>query len=503
MKKYFTFLFPLLITAFMQCRKPVDVDPQSSTGSSTTTPINPSTGTGALTGTIYVATTGNDDNDGSQNKPFRTLAKAVAMAAAGATIELRAGTYESREIPIEVSNLTIRSFPGERATIKAVNNVEEVSMALWFHDPTIKGGLLENLDIEGGYYYTVKFESNWDWDESIPFEKRFGVSNVTIRNCRIHDSGRDCVKITPGCNNIQILNCEIYRSGVRDPSNAEGIDNVNANNMVVRNCYLHDIATNGLYAKGGARNCIIENNLIMNVGEMGITAGFLDTDAEWFDLSTNPNYQESFDIIIRNNIIANAKWGGVGLFAAVRSQVVNNTFVNVASNTLGALHISRGETYTGPNGTILKTPPCRDLKILNNIFVQPQVTDRPMIRIRYYEDDMAESLAGTNQINYNRYFHPGTAPFYENRQQRNITFAQWRSQTGFDANSSEGDPGLNAQFHLVTGSPCTKVGIQQDIVTADFDGNTRTGKPDLGADETGGAALTVPPPAGVMGTGRN
>ena len=371
----------MLAFLFVECHKSSDDDP-TATGPDSTQTTTPTTPT--LTGTIYVATTGNDNNPGSLDKPFRTLAKAVEMAAPGATIELRAGSYESRETRIQVSNLTIRSYAGERASIKAVGNVEDIGVVLWYSDPAVNGGLLENLDIEGGYYYGIKFETNWDYDASIPFDKRFGVSNVTIRNCRIHDTGRDCIKLESGCKNIQILNCEIYRSGIRDPSNAEGVDDLNGDKMVVRNCYIHDIATNGLYAKGGARDCVIENNLFMNVGEMGIAAGFLDTDAEWFDLSTNPDYQESFDIIIRNNIVVNAKWGGVGLFAAVRPQVVNNTFVNVGSSTLGVLYMSRGETYTGNNGEVLKTPPCRDVKVLNNIFVQPSGNDRPMIRIRYY-----------------------------------------------------------------------------------------------------------------------
>lgn len=36
--------------------------------------------------------------------------------------------------------------------------------------------------------------------------------------------------------------------------------------MHVHDCYIHNIATNGVYPKGGARNAIIERNLIMNCG---------------------------------------------------------------------------------------------------------------------------------------------------------------------------------------------------------------------------------------------
>ncbi|CCH54226.1 hypothetical protein BN8_03374 [Fibrisoma limi BUZ 3] len=385
----------LLLLAFGQCQKAAnDPAPDDPTPGNTNT--NP-TGSGfactepnPVPRTWYVDTNGSDSNDGTLERPLKMVQKAVDLAKPGDAIELRAGTHESREIKIRTCNLTLRSYPGEWAVIKAVTNVEDVTSVLWYREPTIVGGLIENLEIVGGYLYGIKLENNWEDGEPV----RRSVSDLTIRNCRIHDTGRDCIKIVPGCANIKVLNCEIYRSGVGPANvtaqNAEGIDNVNGSNMVVRNCYVHDIATTGLYAKGGAKNCLIENNLIVNCGDMGVTAGNTDTDEEWFD-KDNKDYTESFDIIIRNNIIVGAAWGGVGLFAAVRPQVVNNTFMNVASDTYGALYISRGETYVGSNGA-LRTPPCRDVKVLNNIFVQAQAGDRPMVRIRYNEDDKAESL---------------------------------------------------------------------------------------------------------------
>ena len=503
MHKLLISLVVIGLLAMMQCKKAVEPNPTSAnptdstvTGSTTMFACNEPNPTPR---TWYVALNGSDPNEGTLGKPMKTIQKAVDSAKPGDAIELRAGTHESREIRILTCNLTLRSYPGEWAVIKAVTNDEDIASVLWYREPTIVGGLLENLEIVGGYYYAIKLENNWENGEPV----LHSVRDITIRNCKIHDTGRDCIKIVSGCNNISILNSEIYRSGVGPANvtanNAEAIDNVNGSNMIVRNCYIHDIATNGLYAKGGPKNCLIENNLIMNCGELGVVAGYTNTDEEWFDRD-NKDFVETFDMIIRNNIIINTKWGGVGLIASVRPQVLNNTFVNVGSDTYGVLYISRGETYAGPTGA-LRTPPCRDAKVLNNIFVQSQSGELSMIRIRYYEDDKAESLAGTSQIDYNRYYRPGNAAIYENRQTPDLTFAQWKAATGFDAHSSEGDPKLNAQYHLLAGSPCLKVGFPQSILTTDYDGNSRSGNPDLGADEFGGAALAVPPPASVIGTG--
>jgi len=63
-----------------------------------------------------------------------------------------------------------------------------------------------------------------------------GVSNITIDSCKIHDSERDCIKITPNCDTILVCHCEIYNFGMRDNSNAEGIDNVNGDYMLIQNC---------------------------------------------------------------------------------------------------------------------------------------------------------------------------------------------------------------------------------------------------------------------------
>ena len=499
MKRYLFYF--ILLVAGMSCQKPADISPDDNTDDTNNPPAaqcelipNPNPRT------WYVATNGSDTNDGSLANPLKTIQKAFDLAKPADIIELRGGTHESREIKIRTSSITLRSYPGEWAIIKAVTDVEDITSCLWYREACIKGGTIENLEIIGGYFYGIKLENNWENNEPT----RTAVSGLTIKNCKIHDTGRDCIKIVPGCADIQVLNCEIYRSGVGianvSADNAEGIDNVNGPHMVVRNCYFHDIATNGLYAKGGAKDCVIENNLIMNCGEMGICAGNTDTDEEWFD-KDNTSYIESFDIIIRNNIVVNAKWGGVGLFAAVRSQVYNNTFVNVASETYGALYISRGETYVGNNGKLV-TPPCRDLKVLNNIFVQAQAGDRAMIRIRYNDDDKAESLIGNNEINYNRYFRLGNAKaIYENRKTADLSFAQWKTATGFDTNSTEGDPLLSTQYHLIANSPCIKAGQALSLVTLDYDGGSRTGKPDIGADEFGTTSLPTPPPSGVIGTG--
>ncbi|MFN8346263.1 MAG: right-handed parallel beta-helix repeat-containing protein [Spirosomataceae bacterium] len=511
MKKLLIFTLVFFMATLESCKKETietdecDADP-TACGCPQALPNcedDPNVGGPTVSGKVYVSPNGNDANDGSEAKPFKTLQKAADMAdpVKGLEIILRGGTYESKEIRFRTSNISIHSYDGEWAVIKAVTNVEDISSCLWFREPTAENITLEHLEIIGGYYYGLKFESNWDDDRSVPFDKRRGVRNIKIRNCKIHDTGRDCIKITPGCQNIEILNCEIYRSGVGPANlsaqNAEGIDNVNGSAMIVRNCYFHDIATNALYAKGGAKDCIFEQNLIMNCGEGGLVAGYLDTDAEWFNTTANPNYYESINIIIRNNIVINTNREGVGLYAVFNAQVYNNTLINVAQEGSAALLIARGETYSTPKGDVY--PKSKDLKIANNIFIQTASAKGYMARLRW-------ATEGNTEISNNVYYKPGTLTYRIDKNDDDYTefdgFGNWKIQAKADANSINADPKLDAQYHLTGGSLCVGAGKSLGVlVEKDYDGGLRAPKIDIGADQfNNGVLLPVPPAASAIGT---
>lgn len=515
MKKLLIFFFVMLAFSFSGCKKQeVETDECDANPTACGCPQEPPTcsdtgnnGGQVVSGKVYVSPNGNDSNDGTETKPFKTIQKAadVADPIKGLEIILRGGTHESKEIKFRTSNITLRSYPNEWAVIKAVTNVEDITSCLWFREPGTEKITLQDLEIVGGYYYGIKFESDWDDDRKVPFDKKKGISNVKILNCKIHDTGRDCIKITPGCKDIQILNCEIYRSGVgianKDAQNAEGIDNVNADRMVVRNCYFYDIATNALYAKGGAKDCIFEQNLIMNCGEGGLVAGYLDTDHEWFNTTTNPNYYESINIIIRNNIVVNTKWEGIGLYAAFNAQVYNNTLVNVAQEANAALMIARGEIYGTATGD--KYPKCKDLKISNNIFVQTVSAKGQMARLRGVPE-------GTNEVSNNFYFKSGTLTYRIDKADGDYEefedFASWVNKSKMDVTSANADPKLDNQYHLTSGSPCIGMGKSLgNLVERDYDGTLRGTKIDVGADQANnGTKLTVPPIALVnaaKGTG--
>lgn len=73
---------------------------------------------GWIDGGVYVATDGNDTTgDGTWEKPFATVAHAVAQAPSGGGVIMKQGTYRSSGQIVIDKALTIRGVPGDRTAV--------------------------------------------------------------------------------------------------------------------------------------------------------------------------------------------------------------------------------------------------------------------------------------------------------------------------------------------------------------------------------------------------
>jgi parallel beta-helix repeat protein len=421
--------------------------------------------------TYFLAPGGSDTAAGSEASPWQSLRYANTRIVAGDTLVLRQGTYAGN-ITINVPDITIRSYAGEWATIACPTTDPAAEWVLRFNIDAHRG-TLQRLELSGGYYYALKTESNYDLGRVV----EYGARNLLVEDCKLHDSGRDVIKLTPGSDDAIFRRCEIYNSGRRDPSNADGIDNVNADRMIVQDCYFHDIATTGALAKGGALGCVIERNRFENIGEIGITLGGY-TDPQWFDRGTTTYYENS-DGIVRNNIVVNARFAGIALTGARNGQVYNNTLVDVARTAQSGILLNSGDIWVSGVNHIT---PNENATLVNNIVATAPGSTRPVFQIR------ANGLVGTLSLANNRYFASGSvALFVDSRTSSLYTggFPGWRTHIGAEAGSSEGDPGLDARQHLTFTSACIDAGLAISGFANDID---REGRPsgvawDIGADE--------------------
>lgn len=434
----------------------------------------------------YVAPTGNNTTGtGSIDKPYRTIQHVLdSVAGAGDTLTLRGGTYHEA-IEIGHPSMTIRSMNGEWAVIQCPLHDTDKGVVVAFDvsPEHADGSRLERVEVIGGYWYGIKFETTWDWGES----DRSGASHITIEGCTIHDTGDACIKVTPGCDDITIRQCEIYHSGRNDPDSAEAIDNVNGDRMLVEQCHIHDIPATGLYAKGGATGVKIERTLVENCGSAGILVGF-DTSPEWFDTGVNPDYYENIDGAVTNCIVVNTQYAGIGMYAAKNPKIYNNTLVDVAQSGHAGLYFGLTFQDWEPEAG---RPPSLNPVLRNNIVVQSASDNATAIEIRW-DDELGgmSALSGSPTMSNNRYYiKNGIAVFVDERPGAEFSggLAAWKSHISGDTYSSEGDPHLDHSYHLSSTSPCIDTGTSNGAPPIDYEGEGRPqgGGIDIGADECG------------------
>jgi len=432
---------------------------------------------------VFCSPEGSDAlGEGSQGNPFRTINHALSHCSGGETIMLFEGTYVE-EVKIDLPNITIRPVDvvNDHVIISNVLDDEEQSFAVWIYVDG-SGCRLQNLEIMGGYYYGVKVETMWDWGEP----ERYGASNIIIEDCIIHDTGRDCIKITPNCDDITIRRCEIFRSGVGPANihadNAEGIDNVNGDHMIVQDCYIHDIATTGIYFKGGAQNCVVERNIIENTGFSGVLIGF-DTSTDYFDLEVNPDYYESINGVVRNNVIINTVYAGIGLYASKNARVLNNTLINTAKEGMSPIYFGLSFQDWDPAAN---RPANVDPGIYNNLIYQDGI-DSPMILIRYADElGGMSALEGSVKMDYNCYYTTGNLYFEDRRPQSELytdSFLVWQSHLNAESHSFLENPLLKNRYMIGLDSPCINSGLTLALVSYDVDGRERCVPYDIGAFE--------------------
>jgi hypothetical protein len=422
--------------------------------------------TRALAATLYVSPAGADANPGTLAAPLATPGKALALAAAGDTVLLRAGTYTiTKSLSITQAALTFRSYPGERAKIVAgtadLTNLTSVVVVY------ASGVTVEDLELQGGSYYGIKLD-----------DLKGPQSGITIRRVSIHHTGRDGIK-SQSADGVLIEACEIASTGVRDPSNAEGIDLMGSIGATVRGNYVHDIATTGIYVKAGTRQAVIDANRVERTGHAGILLGS-ESGAQYM---RNGAVHEAIDSIARNNIVVDTALAGLGSIAGDNVRFENNTVIN-AARTGQAVFRAAANTY--------KTPP-RTIVLKNNVLALAPTSSRPVIHLHSY--------AGAIASDSNTWFSPnGKYGFWrESAAGPNsywTTLAQWQSGMNADARSRAIDPMLDAAqlYRARAGSPTLDAGETLAEVTADYSGLRRPQgvASDIGAHEGAAAALTAP-----------
>lgn len=407
---------------------------------------------------------GDDAHDGSEKSPFASIKRGLEAAKENDTLTLRAGNYFG-VLNLQTPRLTLRAAENEKAVLTLKQGVSDDQNVVRI---VAEGVTLRGIEITGGRS-GVRIEGE----------------NALLDACRIHATGHTGVRIAGG-HAARLQRCEIGPVGTLDAKFACGIQVSGADGVLIQDCYVHDVPEDGVLCSAGSMGLSLERCVIHRCRGIGVVLG---------DTGETNKTKDKWDCrgaSLRNCFILETRNSGVAMNGACNCEIVHCTLVSVATGKGAGLRLADAR-YN--NESVL----CEDITFANNIVVLGGEVENFAVRIG------PSGYAGALKSHHNRFSRDaGKCVFaHEKEREQNLTLAQWQQKFSLDENSSEGDAGLDANYHLLKGSPCIETGAPVEKLVDDFDGALRDKKkPDIGADEFGeGSVLPVPPPAGAIGTG--
>ncbi|HEX5235786.1 MAG TPA: right-handed parallel beta-helix repeat-containing protein [Silvibacterium sp.] len=481
---------------------------------------------------LYVSPFGNDENPGSEQRPFRTLQHAADVAKPGTTVDVRGATYCQR-LALHVSGnaargyITFRSAPGERAVLDGGCLTPEIGPSAMVALHNVSYVRIQGLEIRhyktadllrtpfgirvygSGSHIQILDNDVHNIEQTYPGRigsghgaNGFGIavygtdattpiSDLVVDSNNVHhlQTGSSESLVLNG----NVTNFRVTRNTVHDNNNI-GIDiigfertapnpavdrardGVVSGNLVYditsrgNPAYGSDVSSDGIYVDGGTK-VLIERNVIHNV-DFGL------------ELASEHRNGSTSHIIARNNLIYSCHTAGITIGGYDRKRgttedtmIVNNTlYENDTQNT------GTGEFQM-------------QFYLRNNIFKNNIIYVGKSRRALNSRSGREEPGVPTVTLDHNMYYDPGgpSAVRWSFDGKEYGSFAQYRNATGNGKQSLFADPRFVDRsannFHLRSDSPARNAGANLDssIVGAkDLDGRPRVrgGKTDLGCYET-------------------
>ena len=281
-------------------------------------------------GKLYVSQSKGDDNfEGTENNPFKTINKAIASSYPGDEIIVDDGVYEEqisflsdRVYGEEGKRLTIRARNRQKATIPGAN--------LKYGDyVTLDGFEVVGAPIVVGGSTGSEVLNNYIHD----IEKRAGIEANGV-NSRV--AGNYIYKTNKGINvsgaNMLVENNEIER--LIDTGADADYFRFFGEGHIIRGNYMHGTRHEEIgkshvdgfqtFDNNGefARHIIIEGNFIEDFYHQGF-------------MGEGSHYYHSYDITFRNNIFKDAAAWGLCITTLRDVKVYNNLFINMNTHGVG------------------------------------------------------------------------------------------------------------------------------------------------------------------------
>ncbi|MFI5395088.1 MAG: right-handed parallel beta-helix repeat-containing protein [Candidatus Binatia bacterium] len=398
-------------------------------------------GTAAAGSVYYVATNGSDQDPGSVQQPFRTIAYAATRAHAGDLVVVNPGQYKESvaltRAGTQGAPIVLRGLPG--AVLTSPNPAKSLSA----------------------------------------FDIGAHAAFVTVQNFELAGGFDETVFVRPGAHDIEL-------SGLRIHNNHTGIWIAGASNVVVHDCIIDHNFRTGIRIYAGAHHVHVadtrseanDDGLGCNGASDGFNADSSTSDIVFERVSAIGNSQDGFDFKCPNVTLLQAisrdnGCSGVKLWAGAYVENVlvegNNTGINapasagtttvlqnctMSQNALGVRVLGSGNTLMMRNCIV--TGPAKALSYdstvqlieHHNIFYRPLSKDRLIVR----EDPSGETLYSGDEVNS----------------------GQWQRESGQGQQTVAVDPRLDpASSELLINSPAIDSGDPSGAPPVDLVGRAR------------------------------
>ncbi len=457
--------------------------------------------------TYYVATNGNNNNDGkSLSAPWRSINYAAQQVQAGDVVLIKGGTYQERVLlttsGTATNKIVFRAADGETPIIDGANlsfsdnnrrGIFEINSArhirlegLSVINATglglngcailVNGPSASHITINDCYTENTPSSGIAAWGNTGASVYN-GVTDLIIENSTVVgalDGGyQEHITIADGVENYEVRYNVVRDGQVPNPVNYPiGIDSkIDVRNGKVYGNEVYNLqSSNGIYVDAwddAAYNIEIYDNIVYDVDGTGIQVG-------------GEQGGDAYGITIYNNVIYSTGADGLKVNGAVGDVAVDPDVYDISLYNNTVYQCRSGIWVQGNTGTV---------EVFNNIFSSNNLNNG----IYIYASNAANVSPTNNLIDA-----------YVGRTWNDPVMEEIRG-----ANAVEQAPlfvdAANADFRLQSTSPAIDAGIASGAPATDFAGNARPvgAGYDIGAYEQQGGTTPPPPVAGYCASKGN
>jgi len=275
----------------------------------------------------YVSPSGNDNNPGTKNLPWRTIQKAANTIAPGKTAVIKAGNY-NEFVKIK------RSGTSNNTRIKLYSETSHGASCLGFK---IEGSY---ITIDG--FNIEAFQPNYTGIE-VP-----GYSNVDILNCYVHECPLGGIRVSHGSTNVKVIGNKLEHNG-QYGIGLSGSNGLIENNFITKTVQYHSKGlppgSRGADADGiriFGSNHIIRGNSVINIAEMD-DKGNIDPHADCIQSWDSNGYPVITNSIIEKNYFSVSCLSGKGIILETKGSPCHEIIIR--NNIIEFRDIGVAATY--------------------------------------------------------------------------------------------------------------------------------------------------------------